>query len=219
MSSLVTLRNRLRDELKIDKNGRVWNDTILNRNIVQAVRQIQQDGNFDWYFNDAEYSVATTPSTGTYTLPTGFIRFELGTVKWNGYPLEKADYRWLKRNYQTLSADGNPSCYYRRGTNIGLFLRPNAAQTLEFLYRKQLTDMSADADDSGMPSTFDEAIVQYAAYLTWNDIMGRADKATESVQNYRLAMEGLYTQYLGRDDEGNFGFSFETTTNQNSIIY
>lgn len=210
MSTLSSLRTKTRNELKIDLNGRIWGDSVVNSAIIQAVKQIQQDGNFDWHFNDAENSQATVISTGTYTLPTGFVRLENDTVKWDGHSLLPADFNWLKRTYSTLALDGQVSYYYLRRNEIGLYPRPNDTKTLEFSFRKKLTDMSGGSDDSGMESDFDEAIIQYASYLLWKQIQGREDKAIQAIQNYKQAMEGLYAQYLGRRDDVNYGFSFET---------
>lgn len=211
MSTLLNLRSRLRTELKVDPNGRIWSDATLDTALNQAVLQIQQDGDFDWHFNDAVNSETTVASTATYALPSDFVRLELNTVKYNSSSLEQVDYRWLFRTNSSLAVDGTPAYYYLRGTNIGLFKRPNDTLTLEYLYRSKLTAMSDDADDSGLPSDFDEAVTHFTCYLAWNDIAGKNDKAIESLQNYKLVMEGLYAQYLGRRDQGNFSFGFETT--------
>lgn len=214
MATRSTYRSRLRTELKIDPSGRIWSDSTLNNNIQQAVYQVQQDGNYDWPFNDATNTTATVVSTATYNLPTAFVRIEAGTVKWNAQQLIPADFRWLTANNQSLAVDGNPSYYYLRGSTIGLFQRPNAIQNLTYLYRGKLADFSDDVTDNGMPNEFTEAISQYAAYLTWSDVEGRGDKAIESLQNYKQVLEGLNDQFLGaRRDESNFGFGFEVVQN------
>ena len=210
MSTLLTLRNLVRNnKQKIDLNGRVWSDGEINTAIKQAITQIQQDGDYNWHFNDAEFSQNTSIGTATYALPTGFVRIEKGTVKYNTQPLDPIRYATLKRNYTTLAVNGNPSVYYLRGVNIGLFQRPDAINVLEFLYRKKLTAMAVDVDDSGMESDFDEAIVQYASFMLWSVIQGRNDNAISAIQNYKQAMEGLNEQYLGRRDDADFQFGFE----------
>ncbi len=214
MSMLSALRSRVRlEKVRIDPNGRIQSDSILNNNINQAVTQIQQDGDFGWHFNDAEHSVATVVSTGTYALPSDFVRLEMGTVKWNAQPLDRAGYNWLVRTNSSLAVDGTPSYYYLRGVNIGLFQRPDAIQNLTFNYRKKLAAMAADGTDSGLPSDFDEAIIQYATYLCFSPFAGKEDKALQAVQAYNEAMKGLNAQYLGTRDEENFGMGFETINN------
>jgi len=213
MSTLLSLRSQLRQEMRVDPNGRIQPDAILNRNINQAVRQIQQDGDYNWHFNDAEYTVSTIVSIGTYLLPSDFVRLEFNTVKYNNYSIIPVDYRWLKRTVSTLATDGNPSYYYIRGSNIGIYARPNAIKTLEFEYRKQLPSMSSDGTDSGLSTDFDEAIVQYASFLCWQDFEGKENKTASSLQAYNETMKGLFAQYLGRRDEVNYGINFETTNN------
>lgn len=211
MATRLTYRSRLRRELKIDPNARIWNDTTLNDNIQQALYQIQQDGNFDWPFNDGSYSTSTVIGTSTYALPSTFSRIELGTVKYNGGVLTPVDYRWLVSTNSSLAVNGTPTYYYLRGNNIGLFPRPSAVQTLEFLHRAKLEAFADDTTDNGIPDEFTEAVAQYAAYLSWSDMEGRNDKAIENLQNYKQVMEGLFDQFLGaRRDESNFRFGFET---------
>lgn len=212
MATLQTLRDQLKDELKIDPNNSIWSNTVLNRAIVQAVRQIQQDGNYDWHFNDNETSMSTVVSQATYALATGFVRLEDGTVKYNQYQLKPADYVWLKGTFTTLAQDGQPVYYYLRGNNLGVYPRPNAIQTLEYTFRKKLTDMSSDTDDSGLPDEFNEALTQFACYLTWNDIEGREDKAIAAINNYNEMIKGLFDQFLGRRQDANFNFSFDVPT-------
>lgn len=208
MSTLSALRSRARTELKIDPNGRVWSDATLNQNINQAVLQIQQDGDYNWDFNDGDYSVPTVASTATYALPSDFVRIEYGSIKWNENPLDPKDYRTLFRNYD-LTQEGTVGWYYLRGSNIGLYPIPDNAQTLTYLYRAKLATMSSDTDDSGMPDAFDEAICAYAEFLCWMDVKDK-EQQDRAFEKYGVCMEGLNAQYLGRRDEANFQFDYET---------
>lgn len=209
MATRLTLRDNLRDELKIDATGKVWSDSILNRNLEVAKRKIQQDGDFQWHFNDGENSEAAVVSQREYDLPSDFVRIEESTVRYDGTLLDKTTLNQLRRQNKDLTTDGRPAVYYLRGNSLGLYLRPDDTLTIDYLYRKRLADFVDDSTDSGMPAEFDEAQIQYASYLCWNDIQGRADKALEAIQNYKEMMEGLYAQYLGRRDEGNFQMGFE----------
>jgi hypothetical protein len=207
MATQQTIRDNLRSELKIDPNGRVWGDTVLNRNINIARRKIQQDGNYDWHFNDGEGLVPSVISQGEYDLPANFVRLEgikFGTV--NLIPTTK---KILKERNSTLSVDGTPQYYYLLGSKFGAWHRPSTIGNFDLTYRSALSSFSADADIETMPDAFVEAIVQYGAYLTWNDVQGREDKAIQAMQNYKEIMEGLYAQYLGRRDDNNFNWSFE----------
>lgn len=208
MTQLSSLRSRTRSELKIDPNGRVWSDAILNQNINEAVTQIETDGDYNWEFNDNSYSVTTVDGTADYALPSDFVRIEYGAIKWDGGELNPRDYRELFR-YNDMTQEGTVSWYYLRGSNIGLYPIPNQAKTLTFLYRSQLDSMVNDSDDSGMPSNFDEAICAYAEFLCWMDVNDR-EQQDRAMEKYRLALEGLNSQYLGRRDEANFEFTFES---------
>lgn len=212
MSTRQVLRDNLRDELKIDATGKVWSDSVLNRNLEVAKRKIQQDGDYQWYVNDGENSESAVVSQREYDLPTDFVRLEENTVRYDGTLLSKTTLNQLKRQNKQLNVDGRPAVYYLRGTKLGLYLRPDSTLTIDYLYRKKLADFSTDSSDSGLPTEFDEALVQYASYLCWNDIQGRADKALEAIQNYKEIMEGLYAQFLGRRDEDNFRMGFEIVT-------
>lgn len=202
------LRDDLRLELKIDPNGRIWSDSILNKNIEKARTKIQADGGHNWSFNDGEYSVSSVAGTATYALPSDFVRLEEGQVRYNNTSVFPVDYARLKAQYPDLTSQGQPSFYYLRGANIGFFQVPNEVKTIDFCYRKKLTLFTADSDDSGMADEFNEAIIQYACYLCWSDIQGREDKATQAIQNYTEAMDALYSQYLNRND-ANLTFKFE----------
>lgn len=212
MSTLQTLRSNLRSELKTDPNGRVWSDSVLDRNINEAVRTIQQDGSFSWFFNDGQHTESSVVGQGTYDLPEDFARLELRGIKYDNYMLSKRDYRQVFDSYD-LTQQGNPSVYYLRASGgvqqFGILPLPNSVKVISFLYRKLLPLMTSDTDESGMPSDFDEAIQAYAEYLCWNDLTPNP-KTVQALEKYRLSMQGLYAQYLGREDEANFGWGIET---------
>lgn len=216
MSTLANLRGNLRTELKIDPNGRIWNDATLNGYLVEAVNQIQQDGNYDWHFNDAEGSDNTVASQTSYDLPTDFVRLEYDTVKINGVSMQKADYRWLWRD-KLFDSTGDPTFYALRGTKIYFALTPDTGgDSITYLYRKKLATMSADTDDSGLDTEFDNALVKWAAYLAWSTVEGRENKGIAAAQDYQEAMKGCFTQFLGRRDDANFQMSFEVPSDYTS---
>ena len=165
MSTRAQLRSKLRTELKIDPNGKVWSDPTLNQFINSAYFQLQKDGSFNWRENDGNYSFSLTSGTQEYSLPTGFIRTDL--VRYNGTELTSTSKVALKRQYSSF-ASGTPSKYYLNGGYIGLDVVPNVTGTLDIDYRKQLTAFTADADVSSFPETMDNAMVKYGAYLAWS---------------------------------------------------
>lgn len=209
MSNLQTLISKLRTELKIDPNGRVWNDTTLERAIGDAIDQIESDGNYDWHFNNAENSENTVIGQSGYDLPDNFVRLENDTVLYNSAELYPIDYNFgWKNNY--FSTNGTPSNFALWGDKIYLGKAPDAIQTLKYLYKKKQTPMVALSDDSGLPSGFDTACIKWAAYLCWSTIEGKENKAISAAQDYQEAMKGLFAQYLGRRDSNTYSFGIET---------
>lgn len=208
MSTLATLTAKLRTELKIDPNARVWNDVTLARNVNDAVRQIESDGNFDWHFNDAENTEATVVGQAAYPFPDNFVRLEADTVLYDSGQLQPIDYNYAwKAKY--FATNGTPSVFAVRGANLYLGLRPSAIKNLTYLYRAKLTEMALAADDSGLPAEFDTAAVKWAAYLCWSTIEGKENKAIAAAQDYQEAMKGLFAQYLGRRAQNEYRFNVE----------
>jgi hypothetical protein len=109
----------------------------------------------------------------------------------------------------SIAVDGTPGFYYLYGSYIGLFQRPTTIKNITIIARTSLAPFTTDASLEVMPDQFIEAIVQYAAYLSWSDIAGKEDKGIQSMQNYTQVKEGLNAQYLGRRDDANFQFGFE----------
>jgi hypothetical protein len=210
MSTLLTLRGKLRTEIKIDPSGRIWTDSTLNAAINQAVNQLQQDGDYMWHFNDGVNTEPTVIGQSAYTLPSNFVRLELGSLLYDGGQLHPKTYNELWVDGLTTATNGTPSYYALRGTSLYLAQPPDAIKTLTYLYRTKLTAMSADANDSGVPDAFDIALVKWAAYLCWSTIEGRSDKAVAAAQDYQEAMKGLNAQYLGRRQDENYQFQYET---------
>lgn len=209
MSTLITLRGKLRTELKIDPNGRVWNDSTLDNALNDAVLQIESDGNFDWHFNNAENSESSVVSQAGYDLPDDFVRIENDAVLYDSGEIRLMDYNYAWKN-KYFETDGTPSIFSIWANKIYLGFRPNSIKTLKYLYKKKLTEMTADANDSGLPNEFDTAIVKWAAYLCWSSIEGKENKGISAAQDYQEAMKGLFDQFLGRREQNSYNFNIET---------
>jgi hypothetical protein len=154
------------------------------------------------------YTGSSVIGQGEYDLPDDFVRMELNGIKYDNMMLSVRDYRVVFDQYD-LTQSGNPGIYYLRGNEFGILPLPTSIKTMSFLYRQALPDMTNDSDDSGMPTAFDEAIQSYTEYLCWNDLSPNP-KTTQALEKYRLTMQGLYAQYLGRRDEANFAWGIES---------
>jgi hypothetical protein len=208
MSDLQTLRSKLRSELKIDPNGRIWNDTVLNRAINDSIGQVESEGNYDWHFNNAENSESTVIGQSGYDLPDNFVRLEADTVLYDSASLRPIDYNFgWKNKYFTTS--GTPSSYSVWGDKIYLAKMPDSIKSLQYLFKKKQTAMVADSNDSGLPSEFDLSVIKWAAYLCWSTIEGKENKSISAAQDFQEAMKGLFAQYLGRREQNNYSFGIE----------
>lgn len=203
------LRDWLRLELKIDPNGRIWSNAILDRNLEKARTKVQSDGNHDWSFNDGENTENSVAFQALYDLPEDFVRIEEGQVRYNYQAVQPVNYAELKAIHANLNYFGRPNNYYLRGASIGFFYVPNEVKQIDYCYRRRLPFLVNDTDETGMPTEFDEAVLQYASYLCWGDIQGREDKANQAIQNYLEAIGTLYQQFLNRND-ANLSFKFAT---------
>ena len=193
MSTRAQLRSKLRTEIKIDPNGKVWSDSVLNQYINSAYFQTQKDWNFKWRANDGNYTFSLTSGTQEYALPTGFIRTDL--VRYNGSNLYPTDKVTLKRQYQSF-VNWIPSQYYLYGSFIGFDVIPNVTGTIDIDYRKQLTAFTADADVSGFPEDMDDLMIKYAAFLAWNSAKGNEQTAQIKLQDYKLMLDTMLASYI-----------------------
>jgi len=87
MSTLVELRGRARQEYtKIDPNGKIWDNNILDIFVNESYTKLQRVTNYDLQENEDTYTFTITGAS-EYSLPTGFVR--LVDIKANGNSIEK----------------------------------------------------------------------------------------------------------------------------------
>lgn len=197
MSTRAKLRSDLRTELKIDPNGKIWSDDVLNWYINSAYFQVQKDGNFDWRENMNGNTVfPTVIGTQEYSLPTDFIRTVL--IRFDGTELWKTDKTTLKRELQTFQ-NGSPSRYYIYWANIWFDVIPDKVRNIDFDYKKRLASLTADIDEIAFSDEFDSVIVKYAAFLAWWSPRGNASTSVQKKQEYDLMLNTLLNAYIFDD--------------------
>lgn len=194
MSSLSTLLTKLRDEVKIDPNDKIWSQSTKTRALNAAYFQVQKDGNFDWPENVAEYTFSTVAGTREYAQPSDFVRLEL--IRFNGQWLDKEDKLHLKMAYSSSFAtnQGTPNTYYVYGRYIGLDPIPNTTGTVDLDYRKKLPEMTSLVD-CAFTEDFDEATVLYAAYKLFKQAK-QLDRAKTAYEDYQLEIDKLTASRL-----------------------
>lgn len=207
MTSLSSYKSQLNDEVKIDKNDKLWSPEVKNQFLNQAYFQVQKDMNFKTRQNQAPaYPIAVVAGTQEYVLPADFIRTQLVTC--NGLKIYAIDFIDLKA--QNLgTAQGLPYNYYLYGGNIGFYPIPTNAD-IELYYLKKLPVMTS-VQDGVLPVDFDIAVVKYAAYLLWSTPRGNRQTAQEKATDYEQVMNTLRMAFL-YEDTANATFGIQRWT-------
>lgn len=194
-STLATLRSKLRTQLKIDTQKNIWSDDTLTGYINDAYSRVQRDGDYDWQETMGGNALTTTVSgTQEYSLPSDNARLDL--VQFNGNELFYTTKVATKRKDSTTVSSSTPSNYYVESGIIGLWPIPTSAQTLDLDYRKRLTTLSSDSDTIDFNVDYDQAIVNFAAYLAWNGYRNSEDKGQFELAAYQLELDRLLQTYI-----------------------
>jgi len=219
MSTKWELRSSLRDEIRIDPNGKIWSDLILDTYIKQAIFQIQKDWNFEWRENQwGNNTFSLVPWTQEYDLPSDFIRTDL--VRYNGQVLQKTTQKQLKQLYTSFTS-GTPFQYYILGSKIWFDVLPNDAWTIDFDYFKRLNAPLEDTNLSPFPEDFNISIIKYASYLAWSSPRGNEQTAITKKNEYDVLINWLTNAYIFYDtNDLNFSISRgKVWVNANAIEY
>ena len=210
------LRTLIRNELKIDPNGKVWTDSTLNTYLNRSYLQLQQDWNLDWQENDANTTYTATAQETS--LPTNFGKVSL--VRYNWTELLVTTKLQLKREIATFQA-WTPSRYYLYSNTLGTDTIPSS-WTIDLDYKKIIAWFTDDVDESAYPSNFDTALVKYSAYLAWSAPRGNAQTAAQKLQEYTLEKDTLIWSYI-YNDVNNLEFTTIRRTNVNvrsdAVVY
>ena len=195
MSTLATLRSDLRTQLKIDTQKNIWSDATLNDYINNAYSRVQRDGDYDWQETMGGNQLTTAVSgTQEYSLPTDNARIDL--VQYNGNELFYTTKVATKRKDGNNISASTPSNYYIESGIIGLWPVPNSSLVLDLDYRKRLTTLSSDSDTIDFNDDYDQAIINYAAYLAWNGYRGSEEKGQFELAAYQLELDRLLQTYI-----------------------
>lgn len=215
MSTLAQIRAKVSARFsKVDPNNKVWDLNSIKDKINDAIEQIQSAGSYSWPFNEKSYSGSTVISQAGYDLPSGFVRLKdanLQNVYYNGYGhLIGSTREYLKSIYGVLTATGTPYYFYFYADQINFYYIPNAVATFSFDYLGAVTAMAEEDDESGLPSRFDRAIVDYVEFLCWQEVPSANDKQQRAYENYLLSISERFANDLGRQQESNYQFTYPT---------
>lgn len=205
MSTLSTLKSKLRNYLKCDPADKIWAETQKDEYINNAYFHVQKDGNFNWPENQADvYTFNTSVATATYSLPTDFIRLDLVQITNINREMGVTTKREAMR--RGTNVNSQPSQYYIFGGQLGFYPTPDATYPISLLYRKRLATMTASVD-CDFPVDFDDAIIKYAAYQIWATTKNSA-KAAQALQDYKLVLDTLKVAFQVQDSK-DFNFAFQ----------
>jgi hypothetical protein len=140
-----------------------------------------------WPFREETGSLSLVPGTQEYPLSSSFTGIDdqnILSVTIQGTINKKLvywPYNQLRADVPdfTLGARDIPQRYYIKSGQLGLYPSPNGSYTLLIDYYKVPTELVDDADESIIPLSYREALMQYALSLEhdWNTDPDLAQKA------------------------------------------
>lgn len=184
--------------IRIDPNGKIWSDAVIDAYINRAYTQIQKDWQYKRRENIEDIIFNTVAWTQEYSLPTDYIALNL--VRYNNQYLTETNKITLKmENQNNPMVSWTPYQYYLYGNNIGLYPIPNSTGTIDLEYLKKLPKITT-SEDSQFPEEFDDAICAYAKYIAF---MGNnKPEAMASLWDYQQLMDTLRSSYIYQDTFG-----------------
>lgn len=191
-----TLLKELNDDLKIDKNNKLWTAEEKYSALNWAYFQLQKDLQFKIRECQKQFDITTTPGTREYTLPNNFIHMNEVTYNFQPiWPVEKEEL--ARRQVFQNNVQGTPYQYYLYGSQVGLDPIPAEAKTLSLYMARQLPTLTA-TQGSILPSQYNLAIIKYASYLIWSGPRGNRQTAQEKATDYKQQVNTLRSAYLLR---------------------
>lgn len=193
MSTLSDLRSQLITEMDIDPNQRIFSTQTLDTNINRALRKIEQDAGFGLPENRKLF--VFSPSSQETNLPADFVKIGApeGVKQGDSTRLTAIDYFELIGLVNLNESSGSVGYYYVRKDGaqwiIGVYPFGGGNGDVTVPYYAKLTEMSSDTDECPLDETFDEAIVQWAKYLTIRRKKGFEEQATLAFNGYAQAYE------------------------------
>lgn len=198
MSSLATLKASFNNDVRINKNYKLWSEPLVEDYINQAYFQVQKDASFAWPENST--SSVVTPTGYEATLPADFITVDM--VKHGDSTLQKGDKLALIDRNNNFDS-GEPTYYYLYGGKIGFDKIPTKTVTL--YYKKKLPELTSLVD-SAFAQLFDFMIIKYAAYLAFSTYLPGDPRGTVRLNDYQTQFDSLFGYQF---NDNNITFSYQ----------
>ena len=160
------LRTSIRTEMKIDRKGKIWDDTEINEAITDAIAQISVDNDYKWEELIKSWTNTTVALQQEYTLPTDFVTLDLVRISWN--TLTSTNYNELKRIYQSFPL-GTSTHYYDKNYKLWLNPIPSSAWlVIDYEYRTSATVMTDDTDNMVFKDNMKRTVVLQASFILFS---------------------------------------------------
>ena len=160
--TLSELYTKVRSEMKVDRNGRIWSNADIKDAINNTILTVQKAANFNWQFNDACQIIQTVADQAEYSLSSDSQGLQL--VEYNKDALRTTNKLEIEALNKTLPS-WTPRFYYVYGGNLGLSPIPTTSnQEIKVFYQKFLVPLSDDSDTLPFPSDFTKTVVLYTSY-------------------------------------------------------
>jgi hypothetical protein len=170
-------------KLKLGNKANIENqlDLQINRAMSQFVYEIKPQESW------ATSTFATVADQHVYTFASDLSNADIYALMvlrdtTNDNMLSRGGVQHFYRNRRST---GKPHLWTRYGNNVILYSQvPDAAYTIEYLYVKAPTPMSADADVFPLNEEWEQPVEELAAALLWSDL-NEPQNAAAKMQNYR----------------------------------
>lgn len=212
MSTYHSLTNQLLRRLNENEIGiQEWSSTrgvqSLAKDAIQAAVRKINFVEFEWPFNASTHTQILTPGQTEYIWPTNFK-----IAEWDSFQIQRSvplnvnshhlDYiprsEWYAKyrdtDYDHLATGvGRPEFVFdSHGNGYGVTPSPERAYTLTFKYFKQPVTMVAHSDDSGIPTMYDEVIVQSGIHHMYM-FRGNTEQAQVAEDQFNRMLNSMST--------------------------
>lgn len=176
--------------------------------VKAAIAKINQ-AEFEWPFNAAEHTQTLVAGQTEYSWPTYYK-----VADWNSFQIQKNESLntgfkslrpidrdvWYKEykdqdNEAGLSGRGVPDFVFRsHGNGFGVTPSPDAAYSVRFRYYMDYTDLTLYSDETRIPASFDNVIVDGALYhlYMFKDNLESAQAAYMTFQDGMKSLQSIY---------------------------
>lgn len=184
------MREQIRLRLGVSSTDATVNNSVLNAWIDQANAFIASET--DWPWRETSTTFVTVAGTGTYTVPTDWLRTKMLKVSTEP-PMKLVSIIDLEQRWYDGTVRGTPREYTIEGDAILIRPLPDQVYTVTHRYIKVEPVLDTDGDLPLMPAQFHTAIVEMATYYGHRRL-GNDSSAAEAMKAYgewrnRMVME------------------------------